>query len=101
MIIYSVFIVNKSGGLIYNLDNNVPIIEYEKSFSAPLDIVLDYSSNNKITVQFNQRDRIKGLRLKEIKIFYKINKFNFSWPPFGCCQWTTSKWLQLGGWQRC
>ncbi|XP_037957843.1 trafficking protein particle complex subunit 4 [Teleopsis dalmanni] len=57
MIIYGVYIVSKSGGLIFNLDNNVPRIEHEKSFTYPLDIVLDYDSK-KVTVAFNKKESI-------------------------------------------
>ena len=41
--IYNVFIVSKSGGLIYDHklpDSNLPVQETEKTFSFPLDIKL-------------------------------------------------------------
>ncbi|XP_017057339.1 trafficking protein particle complex subunit 4 [Drosophila ficusphila] len=57
MIIYGVYIVSKSGGLIFNLDNNVPRIEHEKTFTYPLDLVLDYDSK-KVSVSFNRKDGI-------------------------------------------
>uniref|UniRef100_A0A1A9UYL4 Trafficking protein particle complex subunit n=1 Tax=Glossina austeni TaxID=7395 RepID=A0A1A9UYL4_GLOAU len=57
MIIYGVYIVSKSGGLIFNLDNNVPRIEHEKTFTYPLDIILDYSPK-KVSVVFNRKDGI-------------------------------------------
>ncbi|XP_068159716.1 trafficking protein particle complex subunit 4 [Drosophila tropicalis] len=57
MIIYGVYIVNKSGGLIFNLDNNVPRIEHEKTFTYPLDLVLDYDAK-KVSVAFNRKDGI-------------------------------------------
>ena len=38
--IYNVFIVSKSGGLIYHYDHNLPVLETEKTFSYPLDIKL-------------------------------------------------------------
>lgn len=60
MIIYGVYIVSKSGGLIFNQDNNVPRIEHEKTFTYPLDVVLDYSSK-KVTVVFNRKDGIDGM----------------------------------------
>ena len=59
MIIYGVYIVSKSGGLIFNLDNNVPRIEHEKTFSYPLDLVLDYEPK-KVSVSFNCKDGING-----------------------------------------
>lgn len=59
MIIYGVYIVSKSGGLIFNLDNNVPRIEHEKMFNYPLDIVLDYTPN-KVSVAFNRKDGINS-----------------------------------------
>jgi hypothetical protein len=38
--IYNIFIVSKSGGLIYHYDHNLPQKETEKTFSYPLDIHL-------------------------------------------------------------
>lgn len=55
--IYGVYIVSKSGGLIFNHDHNVPKIEVEKSFNFPLDIKLNYE-NKKVVVVFGQRDGI-------------------------------------------
>ncbi|CAB0037828.1 unnamed protein product [Trichogramma brassicae] len=57
MVIYGVYIVSKSGGLIFNHDHNVPKIEVEKPFNYPLDIKLAYE-NKKIVVAFDQRDGI-------------------------------------------
>ncbi|OXU29766.1 hypothetical protein TSAR_015303 [Trichomalopsis sarcophagae] len=57
MVIYGVYIVSKSGGLIFNHDHNVPKIEVEKPFNYPLDIKLAYE-NKKIVVSFGQRDGI-------------------------------------------
>lgn len=61
MVIYGVYIVSKSGGLIFNHDHNVPKVENEKVFSYPLDIKLAYE-NKKIVVAFGQRDGINGRR---------------------------------------
>ncbi|KAJ9594426.1 hypothetical protein L9F63_014151 [Diploptera punctata] len=57
MVIYGVYIVSKSGGLIFNHDHNIPKLETEKTFSFPLDIKLQYE-NKKIVVDFGQRDGI-------------------------------------------
>lgn len=59
--VYSIYIISKSGGLIYNYDveNNFPSTEVEKTFSFPLDIKLEYN-NQRINVIFGQRDNIKG-----------------------------------------
>lgn len=57
--IYGVYIVSKSGGLIFNLDHNVPKIENELSFSYPLDLKLVYE-NKSVKVSFGQRDGIMG-----------------------------------------
>ncbi|XP_011178573.1 trafficking protein particle complex subunit 4 [Zeugodacus cucurbitae] len=57
MIIYGVYIVSKSGGLIYNLDSNVPRIEQERSFTYPIDLMLDYDPK-KVSVVFNKKDGI-------------------------------------------
>lgn len=59
MVIYGVFIVSKSGGLIYNYDHNIPKVETEKTFGFPLDIKLQYE-NKKVVVAFGQRDGING-----------------------------------------
>ncbi|CAK9811528.1 Trafficking protein particle complex subunit 4 [Anthophora quadrimaculata] len=57
MVIYGVYIVSKSGGLIFNHDHNVPRIENEKAFTFPLDIKLSYE-NKKVVVSFGQKDGI-------------------------------------------
>ncbi|XP_015519700.1 trafficking protein particle complex subunit 4 [Neodiprion pinetum] len=58
MVIYGVYIVSKSGGLIFNHDHNVPKVETERTFTYPLDIQLNYE-NKKIVVAFGQKDGIK------------------------------------------
>lgn len=62
MVIHGIYIVSKSGGLIFNYDNNVPKIETERKFSYPLDIKLAVE-NKKIIVEFGQRDGIHGMYL--------------------------------------
>ncbi|XP_043487458.1 trafficking protein particle complex subunit 4 [Polistes fuscatus] len=57
MVIYGVYIVSKSGGLIFNHDHNIPKVENERTFNYPLDIKLNYE-NKKIVVSFGQRDGI-------------------------------------------
>jgi len=57
--IYSVYIVSKSGGLIFQHDHFVPKVETEKTCSYPLDIKLAYE-NKKIVVNFGQRDGVMG-----------------------------------------
>lgn len=57
MVIYGVYIVSKSGGLIFNHDHNVPRIENERTFNYPLDVKLSYE-NKKIVVSFGQKDGI-------------------------------------------
>lgn len=64
MVIYGIYIVSKSGGLIFNYDNNVPKIEIEKKFPYPLDIKLGIE-NKKIVVEFGQRDGIHGTNCKK------------------------------------
>ena len=68
MVIYGVYIVSKSGGLIFNHDHNAPKLETEKTFSFPLDIKLQYE-NKKVVVAFGQRDGIMG---KQIFLFFEI-----------------------------
>ncbi|ENN81539.1 trafficking protein particle complex subunit 4 [Dendroctonus ponderosae] len=57
MVIYCIYIVSKSGGLIFNYDHNVPKVENERKFTYPLDIRLNYE-NKKVSVHFGQRDGI-------------------------------------------
>lgn len=59
MAIFSVYVVNKAGGLIYQYDNYVPRAEVEKTFSFPLDLVLKIH-DEKAVVSFGQRDGIRG-----------------------------------------
>ena len=56
--IYNVFIVSKSGGLIYHYDHNLPQQETEKTFSFPLDIKLGLE-HKRVAVVFGERDGIK------------------------------------------
>ncbi|XP_027849632.1 trafficking protein particle complex subunit 4 [Aphis gossypii] len=56
--IYGVYIVSKSGGLIFNYDYTVPKIETEQTFGYPLDLKLS-CENNRLLVSFGQRDNIK------------------------------------------
>ncbi|XP_061406968.1 LOW QUALITY PROTEIN: trafficking protein particle complex subunit 4 [Lethenteron reissneri] len=58
MAIFSVYIVNKAGGLIFQYDNYAPKTEVEKTFSYPLDLVLKVH-DEKIVVAFGQRDGIR------------------------------------------
>uniref|UniRef100_A0A6Q2Y654 Trafficking protein particle complex subunit n=1 Tax=Esox lucius TaxID=8010 RepID=A0A6Q2Y654_ESOLU len=61
MAIFSVYVVNKAGGLIYQFDNYVPRAEAEKTFSYPLDLVLKIH-DEKVVVSFGQRDGIRGIK---------------------------------------
>ncbi|KAI9552159.1 hypothetical protein GHT06_022496 [Daphnia sinensis] len=57
MAIYSIFILSKSGGLIYQYDHTSIKIEVEKTFTFPLDIQL-VEQNKRIVVAFGQKDGI-------------------------------------------
>lgn len=59
MVIYGVYIVSKSGGLIFNHDHNIPKIETEKVFNYPIDLKLDIDAK-KVVVAFGQKDGING-----------------------------------------
>lgn len=59
MAIFSVFVVNKAGGLVYQLDHYAPRAEAEKTFSFPLDLVLR-AHDERVLVAFGQRDGIRG-----------------------------------------
>jgi len=55
--IYHIFIVSKSGGLIFNYDHNVPNAEHEKTYSFPLDVQLKLE-NKRVSVAFGERDGV-------------------------------------------
>ncbi|XP_043821816.1 trafficking protein particle complex subunit 4-like [Dromiciops gliroides] len=56
-VIFSVYVVNKAGGLIYQLDNYTPPAKAEKTFSFPLDLLLKLH-DERILVTFGQQDSI-------------------------------------------
>eukprot|EP00088_Acartia_fossae_P003757 TRINITY_DN11602_c0_g1_i2.p1 TRINITY_DN11602_c0_g1~~TRINITY_DN11602_c0_g1_i2.p1 ORF type:complete len:216 (+),score=23.52 TRINITY_DN11602_c0_g1_i2:29-676(+) len=55
--IYHIFIVSKSGGLIFNYDHNVPQQENEKTYGYPLDMKLKLE-NKRIVVSYGERDGV-------------------------------------------
>lgn len=59
MVIYGVYIVSKSGGLIFNHDQTVPRVETERVFNFPIDLKLEFEPK-KISVVFGQKDGING-----------------------------------------
>ena len=59
MAIFSVYIINRAGGLIYQYDHSMPKSEVEKTFSYPLELVLKIY-DDKVVVAYGQRDGIKG-----------------------------------------
>ncbi|KAI2563147.1 TRAPPC4 isoform 9 [Pan troglodytes] len=61
MAIFSVYVVNKAGGLIYQLDSYAPRAEAEKTFSYPLDLLLKLH-DERVLVAFGQRDGIRGIK---------------------------------------
>jgi len=58
MTIYSVYILSKAGGLIYQLDHTVPAVENEKTFSYPLELRLEVRQGA-VQVLFGQTDGIR------------------------------------------
>ncbi|XP_008122444.3 trafficking protein particle complex subunit 4 isoform X1 [Anolis carolinensis] len=56
--IFSVFVVNKAGGLVYQLEHYAPRAETEKTFSFPLELVLR-PHDERLLVAFGQRDGIR------------------------------------------
>lgn len=59
MTIYSVYIINKAGGLIYQYDHNQNRPELEKTFAYPLNLMLKIY-DDKVVVAFGEVDGIKG-----------------------------------------
>lgn len=72
MVIFGVYIVSKSGGLIFNLDHNVPKVEAERVFNYPIDLKLAIEPK-KVSVVFGQKDGING---KENSSFCFVNNTN-------------------------
>lgn len=58
MVVYSLYIINKAGSLIYHYDHNVQRNEIEKTFSYPLEFVLDFV-DDRLTVRFGESDGIR------------------------------------------
>ncbi|XP_078399104.1 trafficking protein particle complex subunit 4-like isoform X1 [Cetorhinus maximus] len=58
MVVFSVYVVNKAGGLVYQYDNYSSRTDVAKTFSYPLDFVLK-EYNERVVVSFGQRDGIK------------------------------------------
>ncbi|KAL8173439.1 UNVERIFIED_CONTAM: Trafficking protein particle complex subunit 4 [Gekko kuhli] len=58
MAIFSVFVVNKAGGLVYQLDHYAPRTESEKTFGFPLELVLR-PHDERVLVAFGQRDGVR------------------------------------------
>lgn len=70
MVVHGVYIVSKSGGLIFNHDHNIPKVDTEKVFNYPIDLKLDFDSKN-VTVLFGQKDGINGMLFK-LKFYFLI-----------------------------
>lgn len=80
MAVVSIYIISKAGGMIYQYDHNIVPLEYEKTFSYPLDIVLE-CINNRTIVTFGQMDNIKGISISIVYlncflINYKILSYH-------------------------
>nr|XP_002126416.1 trafficking protein particle complex subunit 4-like [Ciona intestinalis] len=58
MTVFSVYVVNKAGGLVFQYDHQKTSIELEKTFSYPLDLKLEPQTDY-VTVVFGQQDGIK------------------------------------------
>ncbi|VDI08962.1 trafficking protein particle complex subunit 4-like [Mytilus galloprovincialis] len=58
MAIFSVYIINKAGGLIYQFDHNNTRPELEKTFAYPLNLMLKIY-DDKVVVAFGECDGIK------------------------------------------
>ena len=56
--IYSIYVVNKAGSLIYQYNHHEPKSEVEKTFKYPLDITLR-DVDEKLVISFGERDGLK------------------------------------------
>lgn len=77
--IYHIFIVSKSGGLIFNYDHNVPQQENEKTYGYPLDIKLKME-NKRVIVSFGERD---GVYIGHVLIAVNGQQLNYDQLPDG------------------
>jgi len=77
--IYHIFIVSKSGGLIFNYDHNIPQLENEKTYSYPLDIKLKFE-NKRTTVAFGERD---GVCIGQVLLAVNGQPLNYDKLPDG------------------
>ena len=62
MAIFTIYIINKAGSLIFHYDHHKNRAEIEKTFSYPLELTLKVF-DDRIVVAFGERDGIKGLSL--------------------------------------
>lgn len=58
MVFYSLYIINKAGSLIYHYDHNLQRNEVEKTYSYPLEFVLDIV-DDLVVVRFGEIDGIR------------------------------------------
>jgi hypothetical protein len=72
MAIYSIYILSKSGGLIYQYDHTSIKVEVEKTFSYPLDIQLS-EKNKRIVVAYGLKD---GINIGHILLAVNGNQLN-------------------------
>ena len=56
--IYSIYVINKAGSLIYQYNNYEPKSEVEKTFGFPLSVALR-EVDEKLVVAFGERDGVK------------------------------------------
>ncbi len=56
--IFNIFIVSKSGGLIYHYDHDLPQYEVEKTFGFPLEVKLGREHGQRVVVVFGGRDGV-------------------------------------------
>lgn len=84
--IFSVFIINKAGGLIFQYDHYSQRPEVEKTFSFPIELVLK-QQDEKLVVAFGERDGIKGVYFYHVYLFLCHVCWQCIWKPLfgkGC-----------------
>lgn len=57
MVVYSVYIINKAGSLIYHYDHYIPATESEKTFTFPVDLQLALE-DERVVIKCGSRDGI-------------------------------------------
>lgn len=91
MVIFGVYIVSKSGGLIFNHDHSIPKVENERVFNYPIDLKLEFDAK-KVIVAYGQKDGINGEEIGGSPSKDCDHKIPFQLATFWL-DWMAAQWL--------